>query len=529
MKKILLSIALVPLAYSAQIGINTPTPSSTLDITAKDPTGTATTVDGVVIPRVDRLRAQNMSAVPTSTLIYINDISTGTAAGTTIDVTSVGFYHFDGTKWVALITTPSNNDWRTTGNTGTSPATNFIGTRDNQPLLFKTNNINSGFIGTAPNFSVAYGTGSLPYNAVPNLGNSAFGGSSLGLTTTGTFNSAFGLSSLGANTSGNLNTAIGYQALLSNTIGVSNTAVGVSALRQNISGQNNTAVGFQALQDTTGGFNTAFGRDALRTATTGIENIGIGYQAGFDSNAGGTNSQISTGSRNILLGMNTGLPNPAGNDQMNIGNIIFGTNVNGTLANPKGNIGLGTSNPTAKVEIASGTTGISGLKFTNINNTTATTANAAALGVDASGNVVIQNIAPLTTTFKSFSIDANSATNSLVTIGSLQFRYPLTTCTNTNTFVQVRSTTGVNNLGVQHAMFTTAQSGSGFVNTTPLTVTTTFADIAGIPLNCVQDGHAQFNFFSYTDRTFYRVNVHVADEDSMGFGALGYIFVELQK
>lgn len=516
-----------PAAMIAQVGINTPAPTSTLDIFANNPTGTASTVDGIVIPRIDRQRAQSMTSIPVSTLVYINNISTGTAAGITQDVTSVGFYHFDGTKWVALVTTPSNNDWRTTGNTGTTPATNFIGTSDNQPLVFKVNNINSGFINSTS--AVAFGLNSLPYNAAPNLGNSAFGASALGTTTTGVFNSALGLSALGTNTSGTLNTALGYQAQLNNTTGQRNTSAGVSALRDNISGQGNTAIGYQSLLNTTGGFNSAMGLDALRTLTTGTENIGIGYQAGFDANSGGTNTQISTGSKNIMLGANTGLVNPAGNDQMNIGNIIFGTNINGTLANPKGNVGIGISNPTAKVEIASGTANVSGLKFTNINNTTPSTVSAAALGVDSAGNVVIQNVAPLTTSFKSFSIDANVPTNSVVTIGSLEFRYPTTTCTNTDTFFQVRSTTGASNIGIMHGAYRTAQNASTFVNTTPVTVSTAFSNLTPAAVNCVQDGSAQFNFFSYTDRTFYRVSFHIADGDSMGFGALGYIFAELQK
>ncbi len=526
MKKILLSLALVPLAYSAQIGINTPTPASTLDITAKDPTGTATTVDGVVIPRVDRLRAQNMSAVPTSTLIYINDISTGTSAGTTVDVASVGFYYFDGTKWVALVTTPSNNDWRTTGNAGTDPANNFIGTTDNQNLVFKRNNANSGVLSTV---NTSFGVGSLSPTTTAIL-STAYGVSSLSAATAGSVaNAAFGNQALTANTTGGQNAAFGYQSLLANTTGARMTAIGSGALKAS-NGGDNVAVGYNALDVLAGttGFNVAVGADALGSLTTGSGNTAIGDNTGLPASGAGGNA-LTSGSGNILIGSQATFLNATTNNQMNIGNAIFGNNLSNNISNLTANIGIGTPNPTARVEIASGTTNVSGLKFTNINNATPTTSNAAALGVDASGNVVIQNIAPLTTTFKSFSIDANSATNSLVTIGSLQFRYPLTTCTNTNTFVQVRSTTGANNLGVQHAMFTTAQNGSGFVNTVPLTVTTTFSDIAGIPLNCVQDGHAQFNFFSYTDRTFYRVNVHVADGDSLGFGALGYIFVELQK
>ena len=53
-----------------------------------------------------------------------------------------------------------------------------------------------------------------------------------------------------------------------------------------------------------------------------------------------------------------------------------------------GNLGVGMITPTTKLEINSGTNGISGLKFDNINNITATTSNAALLGIDASGNTV---------------------------------------------------------------------------------------------------------------------------------------------
>jgi len=35
----------------------------------------------------------------------------------------------------------AQTDWHITGNSGTSPATNFIGTTDNQALAFRTNNV----------------------------------------------------------------------------------------------------------------------------------------------------------------------------------------------------------------------------------------------------------------------------------------------------------------------------------------------------------------------------------------------------
>ncbi|MEI9956652.1 MAG: hypothetical protein WDM90_10210 [Ferruginibacter sp.] len=49
-------------------------------------------------------------------------------------------YYCDGTKWIRLsAATATANAWNTTGNSGTNPATNFIGTTDNNPLLIKTN------------------------------------------------------------------------------------------------------------------------------------------------------------------------------------------------------------------------------------------------------------------------------------------------------------------------------------------------------------------------------------------------------
>lgn len=202
---------------------------------------------------------------------------------------------------------------------------------------------------------------------------------------------------------------------------------------------------------------------------------------------------------------------------------------NDFVVTPAGNIGIGTTNPTAKLELSSGINGVSGLKFNNINSSTsANNSNTSSLGVDSAGNVVIQNSAPVQTIFKSFTIDADVATNSVVTVGTLEFRYA-GNCINGNTYMQIRSTSGANNSGIIHGIYLTAQNSASLVNTTYLPITPTFTNMTLAPMNCVQDGHAQFSFFSYTDRTYYRVNVHIADGDNLGFGALGYIYVEYQR
>lgn len=75
MKKNILILSLITLSSTAfaQIGMNTTTPQSTLDITAKSSAGLSP--EGLLIPRVGRLKAQDMTDVATSTLIYVNNIS----------------------------------------------------------------------------------------------------------------------------------------------------------------------------------------------------------------------------------------------------------------------------------------------------------------------------------------------------------------------------------------------------------------------------------------------------------------------
>jgi hypothetical protein len=106
MRKHILPIVIIStslfITVKAQVGINTATPTSTLDVAAKNPTGGSTNVDGLLIPRVDRNRAQNMTGIPVSTLVYINDSTSGTANGAAININATGYYYFDGTVWIKL-------------------------------------------------------------------------------------------------------------------------------------------------------------------------------------------------------------------------------------------------------------------------------------------------------------------------------------------------------------------------------------------------------------------------------------------
>jgi hypothetical protein len=123
---------------------------------------------------------------------------------------------------------PTTNSWGLVGNSGTDPGSNFIGTINNVGLMFKTNDIQSGYI-----------------NLITN--STSFGQSSLPATSTGIWNTAFGKSSMGANTNGEKNTAYGHNSLALNTTGSWNAALGYESLSANTSGFGNVGVGPQSL------------------------------------------------------------------------------------------------------------------------------------------------------------------------------------------------------------------------------------------------------------------------------------------
>ncbi|MFP3597486.1 hypothetical protein [Chryseobacterium sp. SIMBA_029] len=124
----------------AQTGINISLPSSTLDITAKNATGPGTAVDGLLIPRVDRQRAQSMTGIPNSTLIYVNSIATGTLTGTASNIDAVGYYYFNGTAWTKLGL--SSNIYNSNG---VLTGARTITTNGN-PLLFTNENTNLAIV-----------------------------------------------------------------------------------------------------------------------------------------------------------------------------------------------------------------------------------------------------------------------------------------------------------------------------------------------------------------------------------------------
>lgn len=196
--------------------------------------------------------------------------------------------------------------WLLTGNSGTSPASNFIGTTDNQPLVFKVNNIRHGYLGTSVFFGsgagllnttrskIGIGSGALgSFTSYSNSPMIAIGDSALYQASFAFDNVAIGARSLYANFGGSTNTAVGMYTMEKNVNGGTNIAIGTYALRNNIDGNYNVGIGYLSLFDnTSGSTNTGVGNYSLRSVTTGNGNTAVGYSAGVQNVIASNNTAV---------------------------------------------------------------------------------------------------------------------------------------------------------------------------------------------------------------------------------------------
>jgi hypothetical protein len=209
---------------------------------------------------------------------------------------------------------------------------------------------------TTGSFNTAVGYMSLQDNTSASY-NSAVGNQALGNNTTGGFNSALGAFALLNNTTGEKNSSVGMWSLNANTTGYQNSALGFQTLYSNTTGYFNAAIGVSALvNNTTGHHNTALGTSALGANTTGYYNTAFGYKAGVG---------ITSGTYNLILGANVDAPNTTGNQQLNIGNVLYGTGIyNDSVVSSSpvsgAAIGIGTTTPWRTLSVT-GTVGFDGL------------------------------------------------------------------------------------------------------------------------------------------------------------------------
>ncbi|OAD92640.1 hypothetical protein A7A78_01655 [Aequorivita soesokkakensis] len=318
---------------TAQVGINTTNPNATLDIPALN-SSSPTNTEGILIPRVSAFPSPNPGAGQHGMMLFLTS---------TVGVNTPGFYYWDNVSgsWIP-VGNNTNIGWKTSGNAGTNPTTNFIGTTDNQDIIFKRNNVNSGIIAPA---------------------NTSFGRSSLAANTSGFDNSAFGADALLSNTTGRDNSAFGNNALAANTIGVNNASFGASSLASNISGNSNSAFGASSMiSNTTGNSNAAYGTASLASNTTGSNNVAFGVSA-LESN--------TTGANNSAFGSGALFVNSTGTNNVAIGLFAMGSNTTGQRNTATGRSALG-SNTTASDNSAFGyfslnsnTTGLRNAAFGN--------------------------------------------------------------------------------------------------------------------------------------------------------------------
>ena len=367
----LLATTSLAFAQAGKVGVNTSNPEATLDIrpSAANAATTATTNEGVLIPRVsrDRLKSIATANLKESTLVYVDNIS-GTTNAVTSNVTSKGFYYYSTTdsKWVKIAEgAPQEQDLRLVGNN------NHI-TQD----AGKGGNGTDGGAGS----NIAIGRRSM-FSVTTGVDNVAIGGNSLYSNEGGSLNLALGNSSLYSNTSGERNIGFGSYALYANKVGADNIAIGANALRNgNQTSSNRIAIGSNALMEggpgiaignsalrgnTTGNNNIAMGNDALRNSTTGNDNIALGNSALLSNTTGasnfgfGTNALRSntTGNNNIAMGASALFNNTTGLDNVAVG---AGALFNNTIG--ANNIGLGTNalrtNTTGRDNIALGSTAL---------------------------------------------------------------------------------------------------------------------------------------------------------------------------
>jgi hypothetical protein len=107
LKKLTFSLCLLCVfSASAQVGVGTQTPATTLDVVgaAGNTPGALNTIDGIAVPIVtDDMTTTSTNGSKISQLVYSNNAA------------STGFYFWDGSAWTAMSGGSKTTDWTSTG------------------------------------------------------------------------------------------------------------------------------------------------------------------------------------------------------------------------------------------------------------------------------------------------------------------------------------------------------------------------------------------------------------------------------
>ncbi|MCR5889673.1 hypothetical protein LRS06_18220 [Hymenobacter sp. J193] len=413
-----LLLAALPLAAQAQttptgsvgIGTTAPDASAALDIVSSD--------KGLLLPRV--AAASAIASPAAGLLVY----QTGGIPG---------FYYNAGTAaaadWQLLGADNLGNHVATQGLTGTNGED--IGTVVGLGIR-PDGGLNLAQSGVGHNLLLGYQAGQIlmPVEADGTGIENQFIGYQAGqLTTVGSRNHFSGYQAGYANTEGNGNQFIGFQSGYSNTTGEGNFFSGYHSGYSNTTGFANHFVGVRSgFFNTTGFFNQFDGNNSGVSNTEGNYNMFSGFGSGLGNTTGSNNvfsgylagSANEEGTNNTAIGANSG-PDIYHKNIENataLGANVVLTQSNTVVLGSGANVGIGTSEPTQKLEVAGtifsstggfqfpdGTTQTTAAGADNLGNHTATESlklngntlsntGTGGLTVDDAGNVGIGTSAP---------------------------------------------------------------------------------------------------------------------------------------
>lgn len=245
------------------VGINNPTPhaSALLDLTS--------TNKGLLTPRMTTAQRTAIASPASGLLVF--------------DTTVNSFYYYNGTAWVTL--TSGASGWALSGNSGTNPASNYVGTNDLSPLAFRIGLVNAGRLDFA---------------------NTWFGFQSGNTITSGTQNSFYGTGSGMSTTTGANNTFIGTGSGISATTGSNNTFLGTDAGYNHGTGSGNTLIGRSAGYNNGSGTNNTY----VGSGAGGVANLTNASALGSSAVVSTSNSLVlgGTGANAVKVGIGTTAP-----------------------------------------------------------------------------------------------------------------------------------------------------------------------------------------------------------------------------
>jgi len=343
-----------------------------------------------------------------STVFAIGSTTAGTATTTFMVVNSDGRVGIGTTSPVypldvaGFINTDQYSGYKQNGNTvlyatttssnlaiGASGAAAWMSatSSDTQEVAIGVNALNTTPTGANGAFNnVAIGKDALKSNTA-GRGNFALGTAALTTNTTGSSNVAIGLQALTLSDGSDSNIAIGASAMLNATTPFRTTGIGNNVLFNNTSPANEVAIGWQSGYGVSGAYSsvgdTLIGYGSGRLAIQGHDyNTLIGFNGGTDVSSGADNiligatqnsggNHLTTGSNNICISFNCILPGgTSAANQLNIGNVIFGTGLTATSSSTSipgtltGLIGIGSTSPWRTFSVV-GTMAVKGLTSTS--------------------------------------------------------------------------------------------------------------------------------------------------------------------